>query len=614
MTTTGIWRVWGLMLALMAGLTASAAEKAAEASVVELRARATEERIKKDLSYLASDELEGRGPATEGINKAADYIAAEFKKAGLKPAGQGGSWFQYFTYTGGARLSQPATLTFAGPKAQTLSLKAGTDFQPIGLSHSGAVRDAEVVFAGYGISTKEYDDYQGLDVAGKVVLVLRDAPRHISGPSRQAQAALVKKMEIAAKKDALAIVFINDSEGSKDGDQLLNFGYLATTRSPQKLPAFHVKRAIVDKMLANINSKDLATLEKSMNEDKKPEAVALKGWSSSLEVSVKRDGIELKNVIGVLEGKGKLADETLVIGAHYDHLGYGGFGSLARLKKMAIHNGADDNGSGTCGVIELARRFGAMKEREGRRLVFMTFSGEELGLLGSAHYCKAPIFPIENTAAMINLDMIGRLKKDGKTGQEALQIWGTGTAKTFDQLTDNLNKKYHFTVKKVASGFGPSDHSSFYGKKVPVFFFYTGDHPDYHRPSDKWDKINYDGMRRIVDMVEELAIHLATVPERPEYVKVSGGGGNTPRPRISLGIRPGYGEDKDGVLVDGVTEDRPAAKAGIKEGDRIIKMGDRQIKNLEVYMLFMSEQKKGDTIDVTVVRDKKELKLKVKLD
>lgn len=586
------------------------AEKSAEVLAKEVKE--VEDRLKKDLAYLASDELEGRGPTTEGINKAADFIAAEFKKAGLKPAGVGGSYFQYFTIPG-SRLTKPATLTLNGPKVN-LELKAGTDFHPMGLSHSGAVRDAGLFFAGYGVVTEEIDEYKGHDVAGKVVVVLRDAPKFLGGNAKRKHAALVEKMTAAEKRDALAIIFVNDEDAAKDGDELLNFGFTAAARTTAKLPAFHLKRAVFDKLLAASGNPSLTEIEKAINGTKTPQSVALKASAATLEVQVKRDGIELKNVVGVLDGKGKLADETVVLGAHYDHLGYGGASSLAALKKMAIHNGADDNASGTTSVIELARRFGAHKDREGRRLVFMAFSGEEMGLLGSAHYCKAPIFSLENTAVMINLDMVGRMKKDPKNAEEKIQVHGTGTAKEFNTVIDKLNEKYKFKLQKQPGGMGPSDHASFYAKKVPVFFFFTGDHPDYHRPTDDWDKINYDAMRRVVDLVEELTDHFAKTPEKPAYIKVGGGTATGPRPQIRLGIKPAYADDGVGLLVEDVTEGFPAAKAGIKGGDRIIEMAGKKLKDIEAYMTVLAEQKKGETIDVKVLRKKEEVTVKVKLE
>src|SRR5581483_9038272 len=217
-----------------------------------------------------------------------------------------------------------------------------------------------------------------------------------------------------------------------------------------------------------------------------------------LSVSVERRRIPVKNVVGVLDGAGPLANETVVIGAHYDHLGYGGrgTGSLSTGPK-AIHHGADDNGSGTTVLMELARRFGAEKGRQGRRLVFVAFSGEEMGLLGSRFYVDNPPIPLATTVAMVNMDMVGRLADDPATGRGKLEVGGTGTAKEFDGLIDALNAKYGFAVKKNKSGVGPSDHTSFYQKGVPVFFLFTGLHRQYHKPTDTVDLINFPGMKRI---------------------------------------------------------------------------------------------------------------------
>jgi hypothetical protein len=607
------WLCWGVLA--VAAVTIRAAEKE-----IDGKARDSEARIKHDLEFLASDECEGRGPTTKGINKAADFIAGEFKKAGLKPAGQAGTYFQYFSIPG-ARLTAPATLSFSGPKSQTIEPKGavadstkGAEFNALGLSYSGAVKDAGLVFVGFGVNSKDFNEWADLEVAGKVVVVLRDAPKFIEARNRRQAASLVEKMTQAEKRDALAILFVNDADTAKDGDDLLDFNFLATARNTIKLPAYHVKRAVVDKILAAAGMKDLAKLEANIQEDKKQQSAAVKGWTTSCEVNVKRDGIELKNVIGVLEGKGPKANETIVIGAHYDHLGYGGTSSLAGLKKMAIHYGADDNASGSSSVLELARRFGAMKDRQGRRLVFMTFSGEELGLLGSAHYCKNPIFPLADTVAMINLDMVGRLKKDPKTGMDQMEVHGVGTAKNFEQVLDDANKKYNFELNKKKQGFGPSDHSSFYTVKVPVYFFFTGDHPQYHRPTDKANLINFPGMKKVVDLVEDLAGSIAKSEERPEYVKIAGGASFGPRPSVRLGIRPAYSDEGTGVLIEGVTDGEPAARAGIKQGDRIIEMGGKKIKNLEGYMLFMKDQKKGDTVELKVMRMDKEMKLSVKLE
>jgi hypothetical protein len=298
----------------------------------------------------------------------------------------------------------------------------------------------------------------------------------------------------------------------------------------------------------------------------------------------------------------------VVIGAHYDHLGYGGRGSRTPNSKD-IHFGADDNASGTASLIELARRFGAMPNRQGRRLVFIAFSGEETGLLGSAYYCgKQPIFPLADTVAMVNMDMVGRLRDD------KLTVYGTGTAKTFSDLIDELNKKHQFKVTKVATGFGPSDHSSFYSKNIPVFHFFTGIHDQYHKPTDVVDTINVPGVRRITDLIEEVTVALAADARRPEYVKVAGSsspnrGPSGPR----LGVVPDYADEKEGLLISGVSAGLPAEKAGLKGGDRIMDINGKTVKNIESYMAIMRGVKMGDQIDVSVLRDGKVQKFKVDL-
>lgn len=612
--------VFCIGIAALLALPALGAEK-----VNEARAKTVEDRMRHDITFLASSECEGRGPLTKGIDRAADYIAAEFKKAGLKPAGKDGSYFQPFAINGAA-LEYMAPLVLRGPQGQVIELKAGEHFYPLGLASTGKAEAAPLVFAGYGITSAkdpDYDDYANIDAAGKIVIVLRDTPRALSPESiggnwRRRYGSFTEKFQNAEKHRAAGILFVNDWDTAQTGDDLLAFNYMATSSTGAKLPAFHLSRAVADRLLESSLGVGLRQLEQDIDRELKPRSAPLTGWTGDFDLKVKRGAgtIPLKNVVGVLEGKGKLANETIVIGAHYDHVGYGGANSLARSKKMAIHHGADDNGSGTTTLIELARRFGAIPNREGRRLVFMAFSGEELGLLGSAHYCKEPIFPLGDTAAMVNLDMVGRLRPDAGNGKDKLIVYGTGTAKTFDALIESLNKKHDFKLQKVAGGMGPSDHASFYVKKVPVFFFFTGDHPQYHRPTDTADTINVAGMRKVADLVDELTAHLATVPEKPEYVAVKSGSGSNPGgpagPR--LGIMPDYSDDKEGVLLGGVAEGLPAAKAGLKAGDRLMKINDKDVKNLQNYMVLMAATKRGDTIEVSIVREGKTMPVKVKLE
>jgi hypothetical protein len=695
-------RPWSSVFIVGAALLAIAAEKAPAPN----RDAQSEARLRRDITFLASDECEGRGPGTPGIDKAADYIAAEFKKAGLKPGGAEGSYFQPFTIAANV-LDEPARLALTGPRGEEITLKQGVQFWPMGLGASGSDK-GPVVFAGYGITSAKakYDDYAGLDVAGKVVILLRGAP---SVADRDRNVELMKgapfalKVKNAQEHEAAAVLIVNDADTARDGDDLLDFNYTAFGRTTAKVPVCHVRRGVLEMMLSG-GADALTALEKDIQRELKPHSRELPGWKAAVEVRMHRGKIDVKNIIGVVEGSGPLADETVVVGAHYDHLGYGGVSSLAGLKKMAIHHGADDNGSGSTTMMELARRCAAIPNRQGRRLVFMAFSGEELGLYGSDYYCKHPIYPLKQTAAMFNLDMVGRLRSDKDTGKPKLLTEGSGTAKPFRPLLDDLAKKYDFKMVNKPSGFGPSDHASFCGKDVPVLFVWTDYHADYHRPSDTADKINIEGMRRIADLAQD-AITSLTQMDKPEFIKVkkatigpgdgprlgirlgdSGGKGlliedveadkpaakaglkkedvivalagkpvkslqdllsilkglklgdtvevgllrdgkpmtlkvkleNAPADRYAnmprLGVRPNYGDEGDGVLLDGVTDDLPAARAGIKADDRIVQIAGKPIKNLEDYMEVLSNQKKGSTIEVGIIRQGKKMMIQVKLD
>lgn len=639
----------GTAVVLLAAATAQAAE-------IDVRARtASEERMRRDIQLLASDEFEGRGVTTNGINKAADYIAEQFKASGLKPGGKDGSYFQPFTMPG-ATLTGTPVLTLTGPQGQVLELKPGKQFNAFGMSHGGEAA-GPLVFVGYGITAGEkqqsYDDYKDVDVEGKIVVILRDTPRADNrfvpffGPARRDHGSFTRKMQNALKHKAAGVLFVNDRETADEGDDLLDFKYLAHAPSPTKLPAGHLRRDVLDRMLKSSVDRSLADVENNIDRDLKPQSASLAGWSAKFVAPVKRDGLAVKNVIGILDGKGPLADETIVLGAHYDHLGFGGPSSLAPSKKQKVHHGADDNGSGTTALIELARRFGAMHERKGRRLVFIAFSGEESGLLGSAHYVKTPTIPLEKTVTMVNMDMVGRLRHDdsrnwrkvltlltpastplgsvpvlGQVGLgihasdlipgDRIDVYGTGTAKGFDALIEDINAKHQFRMRKIPGGVAPSDNTSFVMKKIPVFFFFTGNHPEYHTPADTADKINVAGMVRVADMVQELTERLAVQPQRPEYVAVKTPGAPRPQGNIPrLGIQPGdYSGADPGVMVGAVSPDGPAEKAGLKSGDLIVSLGGKPVKDISAYMSALAAHKRGTPIEVGVVRDGKSLKLK----
>jgi Zn-dependent M28 family amino/carboxypeptidase len=577
----------------------------------------SEARMRKDVFFLASDECEGRGVTTQGINLAADYIANEFKKAGLQPAGADGTYFQPFPMSGASKLESPNSLVLVGPNGQEIELKLEQHFMPMGLSRAGKA-NAPVVFAGYAATTKNgYDDFKDIDVAGKVVVVIRKTPRSgnahskFDGNLNDSHAALVNKVSNANKHKAAAVLFVNHFEDAVNQDALAPFSYLSS-QGMVEIPAVHVRRSLVDDMIQASFGTRLHDLELAIDRDLKPKSALLPGWTARLEVTVKRTSIQAKNVVGVLEGTGPKAKETIVLGAHYDHLGYGGRGSLARLKNSAIHHGADDNGSGTTALMELARRFAQMPNRN-RRLVFIAFSGEESGLIGSAYYCKNPLIPLNDIITMVNMDMVGRLRPDKQdANKDKLIVYGTGTAKTFDKLIEDLNENYGFKLQKITGGYGPSDHASFYAKGIPVFFFFTGDHPDYHRPSDTADKINIPGMKRVTDLMEELVSRIISTPERPEYVKVASSARSSPgRGGPVLKIRPDYGDEGEGVLLDDVIAGGPAEKAGMKSGDRIVEIAGQPVKNLTRYMELMNGKKAGEPLEISVLRNGKKLPLKV---
>jgi hypothetical protein len=574
-------------------------------------------RLRADVAFLASDACEGRGPGTAGIDKAADYAAAAFKAAGLKGGMRDGSYFQPFVIKGNPEIGTPNSLSVSLTSGPSRGQTLGTDFQPLGLSGSG-LAEAPVVFVGYGASVPaaHYDDFHGVDVAGKVVLMIRKLPRygqdqHPFGDDQTIQqaASWAAKIDNPEQHKAAAVLVCNDA-GEPD-DALADL--VRTGGGAASIPAVQIKRAAADRMLRDGMGQTLADIEKAIDADLKSRSAALKGVTAKVQVTIVRKPVHVKNVVAVLDGAGPLAKETVIVGAHYDHLGYGGRDSLAPGQK-AIHHGADDNASGTAAIVELARRLVADPPANRRRLVFLAFSAEEVGLLGSAHYAKEPLFPLEDTTAMINLDMVGRLKDDAD-GKPRLEVGGTGTAKEFNDLLDRLNAQSGFALRKNSAGVGPSDHTSFYMKGVPVFFFFTGLHREYHKPTDTADLINYPGLAKVTDFVESLVRHLATEPKRPEYVKGMTGSfsGDTARMSVPrMGFMPGdYSDDAGGVLVASVNKGGPAEKGGIQDGDLIVEIAGRPIKNMGAYMLVMATQRRGQPVEITVQRKSERLKVTV---
>jgi hypothetical protein len=619
------------LAAILSLAVPSAAQKPYEDPILE--------RMRKDVFFLASDDLEGRGIETKGIDKAADYIADTFQTAGLKPAMTNGSYFQPFTVTMSSTLGKPTSLSLTGPDDAKKEPKLGTEYTPMGFSGTGK-GSGDLVFVGFGITAPElkYDDYAGQNVEGKFVVMLRRTPRYgekgdkrfdtnIPAGEDSNHAAFTTKIELAAKNKAAGVIIVNDSTAAGKTDAIPSYQMHAMGGPASKIPVLFLKRETLDEILASAKQKSLKEIEESINDKLKPVAFAIKGWKADARVTIERKEVKVKNVVGVLEGSGPLKDETVVIGAHYDHVGYGLWGSTGgSAAKGKIHYGADDNASGTTGLLELARRFGGMKNREGRRIVFIAFSAEEHGLDGSRHYCKEPLFPLEKTAAMINMDMIGRSKPVPSDWlglfdkKDRLLVYGTGTGEGFDKLVDSTNKKVDFKVTKIPAGTGPSDHDSFYRKSVPVIFLYTGIHAEYHKPTDVPEKINVPAMKKVADFAELLAKDFTTRDTKPKYVVVKEPhrdptAPDTPRPMgPRLGVLPDYAYDGPGLRLEGVNPGSVADKAGIKGGDVIVEIAGKPVPNITGYMTAMGGQKLGTTIDVVVERGGKKLTLKAKLE
>ena len=555
------------------------------------------------------------------------------------------------------------TLSTDGENTDTKLVRLNHGLMPLALGSSKANVSGPVVFAGYGITAPrlEYDDYAGIDADGAIVIILRKEPQasdpesKFSGTQNTRHAFFATKIQNAIKHGAKAILLVNDPASVREavqavrdridqeksrkeklaqqlqqlpedannvrksieqkiananqmikslGDDLPNVqqGVLGVTDAgvrpgnQQSIPIVSVARDVISQALSDAAGTELAALESAIDETGSPSSVELKGVTATLKAELRPSVANTNNVLGLLPGKGKLADQTVVVGAHYDHVGMGGYGSLAP-GTIAIHNGADDNASGTAAMLAIAGRM--MDRLSGveshRRVLFMGFSAEERGLLGSQHYVKNPVFPLESTVAMVNLDMVGRLRDN------ELTIYGTGSAPTFDALVETANEPYEFDLFKVASGYGPSDHQSFYMAGVPVLFFFTGLHDNYHRPSDDFDKIEFGGLTRITDIVSDVTYELATLEQRPEYAETE----NRVRVRRQITAYMGVSlaNRDDSVVISGLVQGAPAERAGLKTGDTLKKLGNTSVKNSQQVLEVMRSRSPGQKIPATVERD-----------
>jgi hypothetical protein len=569
-------------------------------------------RYLEDIKTLTTPAMEGRGDGTKGLTRAAHLIEQRFKTLGLEPAGTH-SYLQPFTVITGAQLKGNNHFVVQAGE-QKKELKPKQDFVPFSFSSSGTA-PGPLVFAGYGVSADEfqYDDYAGIDVKDKIVVVLRYEPASFAaktgnhGMTQHSQ--LVTKAINARNHGAKALVLVNGKLGDGEEDLLTRFGSVS---GPENVGIVfvQVKNAVAEEWLKTAG-KSLQETQDKINNSGKPDSFALPAnQSASLKVSIITTRATVSNVLAYLPGK---TDEYVIIGAHYDHLGRGNFDSLAPSQIGQIHPGADDNASGTAGVLELARLLAPQKGQLRRGVLFMSFAGEELGLLGSAEWVKEPTRPLEKAVAMLNMDMIGRIKDD------KVYIGGVGTGSTLKSTVEQTEAKSGLKLEYSMGGYASSDHTSFVAKKIPVLFFFSGLHSDYHKPSDTWEKINPDSAARLLDVVAATGLQLVDAEERPAFVVVAedkptsgmgGGGGYGPY----FGSIPDFGQVENGVKFSDVKPNSPAAKAGLKAGDILVQFGDKPIKNLYDFTDALRRSKVGDVVEVKVLRDGQPLTASVKLE
>jgi hypothetical protein len=563
---------------------------------------------KETLPYLASDELQGRGVGLPGLDRAADFLAAAFTADGLHPLPGEPDFFQTFDYTTQAG-PEKGTALFFGSHAFSID----TDYLPMRFSKEGKF-SGPVASVGYGVSAPEmgYDDYDGIDVKGKVVIAMRYEPMDAHGQSRLAQhgglsgwsdhATFNSKTKAAADHGAVALLLVSPPDSEPD----LLIPFSGTFANPSAIAVFQIRQAAANQILTAAAAPDLKTLRDDINTSFKPQSQILAGQTVSGEVQIESLTAHLKNVAAVLPGNGPNADEYVVVGAHYDHLGLGRLGHMFG-PPGSIYHGADDNASGTSTILELASRL-SHAPPPARSIVFMCFTAEEEGLIGSQYFIKHPPIPLDKIVAMVNLDMVGRIH------DQTLYIGGQGTAADFDPILAQADIDSPLKLKSIGrGGMGPSDHMSFAQKRIPVLFFFSGLHADYHRPTDVASKINYEGIAEVTDFTAKVIAGLTRMPHDPYLVDAdkdsmhlfgSPDFGRTPQRRVILGVIPDYAsqESRVGVLISGTTPGTPADSAGLREGDLLVQFGPRKLENLMDLSEALAESKPGDRVTVKLIR------------
>lgn len=534
--------------------------------------------VLEHITVLADDSLEGRQVGEPGEYKAAMYIQEVFKSAGLEPKGTEG-YFQPFDFVKSIDFGKHNTLTVNG-----VALELNEEYQPMKQSASAPFDFTEIIDVDYGIQVPEdegtYNDYENKDVVGKAVLIKRFSPEAGDNPhiDFDKYSSLTDKINTAVNHQAGAILFITPENHD---DTIM--GMAPTNIYPKDVPIIFLRRKGLEKLGLDLTS---------------PQINSTSGVTHLVKT---RDTSQ--NVIGYLPTDN---DTTIIIGAHYDHLGWGGPTSLYRGKEKMIHNGADDNASGVAALLELARMYADEKDKLKYSILFLGIAGEEAGLLGANNFASHMTIDSSKIRMMINMDMIGRLKDQ----DDGLAILGTGTCDEFKSFFDSLTYD-GLTLSLKESGTGPSDHTIFYNREIPVLHFYTGAHEDYHKPSDDVDKIDADGIVKVINFIDTIVTLFDRYDGNLTFKKTKDPAAGKRRAQysVTLSIMPDYVAEVKGLKIDGVTDDGPADRAGLLKDDIIVKMGDIEINDIYDYMNALEKFRKGDTTKVVVERnnEKKEV-------
>jgi Tol biopolymer transport system component len=578
----------------------------------------TEDDLREHVGVLADERMEGRLTGTKGAESAAEYVANAFRRAGLKEASGTSGFFQPFSFNAGVKVV-PERNSFAmtGAHLPVQDYELDKDFRPLSFTSNGET-EGEVVFAGYGLTMPGeredgYDSYAGLNVSNKIVLVLRYVPEDVSAERRQAlnrYAGLRYKALIARNHGAKGILVVTGPNSPKAGE-LSSLTY-ETGTSASGILAATVSGDVAGLLLAMAH-KDIAVIQKELDREN-PHAeggFSIPGVKVRLNTAVRHIEKADRNVVGIIPPKG--CDEYVLVGAHYDHLGRGETGGFARKDEEGqVHNGADDNASGTGALLELAEQFGTGGGQGNlpvsRGIIFAAWSGEEMGLMGSAAFAEKPPVASSNIVAYLNFDMVGRLREN------KLILQGVGSSGAWTKMIEKRNVVAGFDLTLQSDPYLPTDTTSFYPRGIPVLAFFTGSHDEYHRPADKAETLNYSGIERITRFASFLINDLLKPDARPDYVKVAkqDAGGNRDRLRAYLGTVPDYaGGDIKGVKLSGTRAGGPAEKGGMKGGDVIIRFNGQKIENIYDYTYAIDAVKIGQPVKVIVERDGKEIELSV---